>query len=381
MRITSGMVRRNYQKNLAAAQERMQEANLTNTNFKKFQKVSEDPAGASKAFQVRRELSRAETYEATAKDLQGRQETAEDSVLSIQKKLTSVYEKTLSAVNGTMGSDERKIYAEELRGLQKAILQDFNVSYSGQYLFGGAATGAAPLTVDENGKLLYRGQPVDGPAEDILPDDGTTGGEVVPPDVVVTEETPGEDADVPGGGVPGDVEETPEAKKLREYNELMQSMRDEKVLVDFGYGINTNNEQSGFNIAQPALDFLGFGTDEKTGLPNNLYSLIGEMADYLEEAGDNFSADEFGKFQTQFDGARNNFLTKMTNLGNKSETINYNLTRLSSNIASLKTKQSYIEAVDPAKSLSDFKYEEFAYNAALAIGTKILQPSLLDYLN
>lgn len=355
MRITSGMVRRNYQKNLAAAQERMQEANMTNTNFKKFQKVSEDPASASKAFQVRRELSKAETYEATAKDLQGRQETAEDSVLSIQTKLTSVYEKTLSAVNGTMGPDERKIYAEELRGLQKAILQDFNISYSGQYLFGGAATGAAPLTVDENGKLLYRGQPVDGPVEGPLPK---------PEDEMTEDEI-----------------KAFRQQEMDDYNELMQSMRDEKVLVDFGYGINADNEQSGFNIAQPALDFLGFGTNEETGLPNNLYSLIGEMADYLEETGDNFNADEFGKFQTQFDDARNNFLTKMTNLGNKSETINYNLTRLSSNIASLKAKQSYIEAVDPAKSLSDFKYQEFAYNAALAIGTKILQPSLLDYLN
>lgn len=353
MRITSGMVRRNYQNSLMEAQERMQAANMTNTNYKKFQRISEDTSGATKAFQVRRELSRAETYEATAKDLQGRLETAEDSVLSIQKKLTSVYEKTIAAVNGTMSSDERKIYAEEMRGLQKAILQDFNISYSGQYLFGGAATGEAPLTVNNEGKLLYRGQPVDGPVLADLPEDVTT---------------------------PEDIEAF-RKDELDAYNEQMNALRNEKVLVDFGYGIDPDNEQSGFNISEPALDFLGFGTNEETGLPNNLYSLIGEMADYLESAGDNFSADEFGKFQNQFDDARDNFLTKMTNQGNKSETIDYTLTRLSSNIESLQKKQSYVETVDPAAALTDFKWQEFAYRSALAIGTKVLQPTLLDYMN
>lgn len=352
MRITSGMVRRNYQNGLMEAQARMQAANMTNTNYQKFQKVSEDTVSASKAFQVRRELARAETYEATAKDLQGRMKTADDSVLSIQTKLTSVYEKTIAAVNGTMSPDEHKIYAEELRGLQKAILQDFNTSYAGQQLFGGTGAGNVPLTVDDDGKLLYRGYPVDGPVLAELPPDVTT---------------------------PADIEAF-RKQELETYNKQMEALRNETILVDFGYGINADNAQSGLNISQPALDFLGYGTNEDTGLPNNLYSLIGKMADYLETSGDNFDATEFGKFQGQFDDARNNFLTRMTNLGNKSETLNYNLTRLSSSIASLKEKQTYVETVDPALAIMNFEYQQFAYKSALAIGTQVLQPTLLDYL-
>lgn len=411
MRVTSGMVRRNYQSNLLSAQERLHAANMTSTNYKKFQRVSENTAGASKAFQVRRELSRALTFEETAKDLQGRLNTAEDCIMNIETKLTNAYEKVVSAANGTWSEEERDIFAEELRGLQKAILQDMNTSYAGQYMFGGAATGKSPLDVDEHGKLTYRGFTVDGPKAPVEP---------IRPTEPIEPTAPGNPGDAWWDAMSPEqqqeyTEKYTEAKKQydevdkpnydaakaqydidkpvydaakqvydkekEEFDKNMEALANESVLIDLGYGINTDNEQSGFDISLPALDFLGYGIDEETGMSNNLYNLIGEMAGYLENAGEDFDSAKFGKYMDQFEKTRDSYLTKMTNMGNKSETINYTLTRLSTTIVSLQEKQSYVESVDPAKALTDWQWEQFAYRSALAIGTKVLQPTLLDYLN
>lgn len=404
MRVTSGMVRRNYQSNLLSAQERLHAANMTSTNYKKFQRVSENTAGASKAFQVRRELSRALTFEETAKDLQGRLNTAEDCIMNIETKLTNAYEKVVSAANGTWSEEERDIFAEELRGLQKAILQDMNTSYAGQYLFGGAATGKSPLDVDDNGRLLYRGQSVDAPVQPVEPiePEKPVAPEPLSPDLTTDPNYPdyvaqyekeyqayedklflyneamvGYEQEIDAYNVNMVVYQD----DLKKFNENMKALTNEKVLIDLGYGINTDNEQSGFDISLPALDFLGYGNDEETGMSNNLYNLMGEMAGYLENAGEDFDSAKFGKFMDQFEKTRDNYLTKMTNMGNKSETINYTLTRLSTTIVSLQEKQSYVESVDPAKALTDWQWEQFAYRSALAIGTKVLQPTLLDYLN
>ena len=36
---------------------------------------------------------------------------------------------------------------------------------------------------------------------------------------------------------------------------------------------------------------------------------------------------------------------------------------------------------DPAETIIYFKSQEAAYNAALQMGTKIIQPSIFDYMN
>ena len=57
MRVTSVMMGRNYKRSLQNAQADLNNASLRSQNFKKFQRISEDPASAAKGFQLRKELA------------------------------------------------------------------------------------------------------------------------------------------------------------------------------------------------------------------------------------------------------------------------------------------------------------------------------------
>lgn len=334
MRITSVMMGNSYRRNLQASQQRLNEASLRSTDFLKFHKVSDDPASASKGFQLRREISRVNAQVSNAEMMEGRINTAESALVNVQEQLKDVKDRLIQGNNGTFSAENRSVIAEEMRGIQKAIIQDMNISYTGQHLFGGEKTDEAPLSADENGKLLFRGQSL--------------------------EQLPNESD--------------------KDFKARMAKLEDEMVLIDFGYGLEAGNSESGFDVSLSAVDFLGYGVDE-SGTPTNLYNLIGEMADYLENNDDStFDPEFFGKYIEQYDDSHDNFLNALTNMGQKAHTIEYTKTRLSASLKSLQEKQSYVEAVEPAEALNDFKYEEFAFRAALTIGTKILQPSLLDFL-
>lgn len=335
MRITSVMMGNTYRKNLQSAQQRLNEASLRSTNFKKFQKISDDPSSAAKGFQLRREIARVEDQLSNAEMMEGRINTAESSMVNVQEQLKDVKDRLIQGNNGTFSQEDRAVIAEELRGIQKAIIQDMNVSYAGQHLFGGEKTEKPPLSVGDDGKLLYQGQSL--------------------------EKMAGESDD--------------------DFAKRMAKLEDQMILIDFGYGIETGQSQSGFDVSLSAMNFLGHGVNSENGLSNNLYNLIGDMADYLESSTDDtFDAEKFGVSIEQYQDCHSKFLNGLTNMGEKEHTIEYTKTRLKSTLTALQEKQSYVEAVDPTEALSDFKYEEFAFRASLAVGTKILQPSLLDYL-
>lgn len=336
MRITTVMMGRKYQRNLQAQANRKANAETTASDFRKFRQVSDDPASASKAFQLRREISRVESHKHNAEMAEGRINTAESSLVNVQELLKDVHDRLVQGNNGTLTQEDRATIATELRGIQNAIIQDMNVSYSGQYLFGGEKTDEAPIKVGEDGKLLFRGMPLE-------PMDGET---------------------------------------EKEFEERMCKLENERILIDFGYGIDTSKKESGFDICLSAVNLLGRGKDEATGFSNNLYNLAGEMAKYLEDtANGDYDHEHFGTYMTQYEKCHDKFLNGLTNMGEKEHTIEYAKERLASTLKALQEKQSYVETVDPEEALSDYKYQEFAYRAALAIGTKVLQPSLLDYMN
>lgn len=336
MRITTVMMGRKYGRNLQAQMRRFDEAEQTSSDFRKFRQVSDDPASASKAFQIRREISRVEAHQSNAEMAEGRINTAESSLVNVQELLKDVHDRLVQGNNGTLTQEDRATIATELRGIQNAIIQDMNVSYSGQYLFGGTHTDKAPITVGEDGKMLFRGMPL----------------------------------------------EKMDGETEKEFEERMTELENERILIDFGYGIDASKKESGFDISLSAVNLLGRGTDEETGFSNNLYNLAGEMAKYLEDTADSdYDHEYFGTYMTQYEKCHDKFLTGITNMGEKEHTIEYTKTRLASTMKALQEKQSYVETVDPEDALTNFKYQEFAYRAALSIGTKVLQPSLLDYMN
>jgi flagellar hook-associated protein 3 FlgL len=332
------MMGKSYQTGLNKTQAALNDASATMNNYRKFQTIADDPAAASRAFQLRQEYSKLETYKKNAENAQGRLDTADTALQDVLAMLNTVKERIVSAANGVWGTDEREIMGEEIRATEKAIVQNLNLSFTGQYVFGGTQAGDPPLTIGADGMIRFQGWP--------LEDDGVT-------------------------FFPSNPSNPP-------FNTVMQDMMDQRVLVDFGYGIDPSNPASGFDVSLSAARFLGYGTDSD-GDPTNLYNLLETIATKLADP--TFTQSDFAPYLDKFNTAHQNFLTNVTDMAAKSQTVEYALNRVEDSLLATAEKQNYVEAIDPAEAVLEWKWQEFAYRSALSIGQQILQPSLLDYLS
>jgi flagellin-like hook-associated protein FlgL len=170
-------------------------------------------------------------------------------------------------------------------------------------------------------------------------------------------------------------------------NDDLKSLANEQVLVNLGMGLKTDgdtstiNSQSAFNSAIPGISFLGYGTTDVDGVTvsNNLYTLMGQIADKLES--DDFSIDNIRPYLNQFSKQGQNLLGEITKSGSKSNFLSTMKTNLESMGDSLLERAEAIEYVDPGDAIMDFYMQQYTYNAALSMGTKILSKSFIDYMS
>jgi len=257
----------------------------------------------------------------------------------------------MSGNTGTSSADERKIIATELRGIQNQLLQTLNSQSSDIYYFGGSNTDVLPFTLDANGKLAYNGYTLEKP--------------------------------LPLGT---DIENTA----------FIDSLEKDSRYVDIGLGarlipedpldpLNTNtvvDPGSVFQYSIPGINIVGSGTTtlaDGTKVSNNLYDLLGQIADALES--DNYSHDTVTELGRKLSEASREILYNITDVGSKTSYLNFMTERYETRTLNLQDNQVDAEAADPARTIIDFQSQKVAYQAALQMGTQIIQPSIFDFMS
>ena len=165
----------------------------------------------------------------------------------------------------------------------------------------------------------------------------------------------------------------------------LSALANEEVLVNLGLGLKTTSEagsttinsQSAFNSAIPGISFLGYGQDS-SGISGNLYTLMGQIADQLKS--DGFSMENIQPYLDKFGEKSDALLGEITKSGSKSNFLSTMKTNLESMGDSLLERAEDIEYVDPGDAIMDFYMQQYAYNAALSMGTKILSKSFIDFM-
>lgn len=339
MRITSGIMMRQYNSRLNDVLNNLNAANERVTTRRKYTKASENPSESVKSLQLRREYLKNEDYIANLEDTQSKFDCVESSMMKISKAAQDAYVDILGVVNGTNGPTERKIVASKLREIQKSMIMDANSSYGSQFIFGGSSTKELPFSIDSaTGKVTYRNIDVD-----------TT--------------------------VPAD-----QAK--------LKAMANEKTYVDLGFGLsfestpapgdmNTVVNGSAYNTATPGIKFLGYGTDAN-GNSNNLIVNIGKIADALENPG--FSASAIEPLSKKLDEQKNNVLIGITQLGSNTLFLDYTAKRLDDIEANLNKQIESTEFVNLEEAITDFKMQDTTYRAVLKMGMDILSVSFIDFM-
>lgn len=340
MRITTNMMSNKYIKNLNRSANEMNYLNEKVSTGRKFFKGSEDPVSAIKAYKLRREYKSTEMYDTNIKDADSFLTTAETNLTEISDNLETVYKSYLKGINGTMGSEDREIVAKELDNLQKSILASLNGKFSDRYVFGGTSKNELPFTIDDNnGELLYKGI------------------------------------------------------NVNSNDTALDQLSKEVINIDLGLGITFNgenlNKDTVFNISMAGISFMGHGNavdengndkldSEGKPVPNNLYTLVGKIKDVLRS--DDYSLEKITPFIDEFEDQKNQVLVSVTDIGSKTNYLDFLKLRNEDNQFNLNKKLVEVEEVDKAEAIVEFTMQEYSYNAALSMGNKILQNSFIDFM-
>ena len=331
MRVTQKAVNRTYLKgvnrNLLAYTESTHRMNTG----RQFSKVSEDVSGTARAFRVRSQLARDEQYLENIENIQATCDTAEDIARNINDWVKTVRERMVEANGAGKGADEKAIIGEEVSNLANSIFQAINSKSIGTYVFGGSKN-EAPLYYAEDGSLRFRNS-------DISIDD-------------VTDRTKLDDSD---------------------------------VFMDIGFGLNffedgSLDTSSVVKTSNSALDILGYGSSTIDGqkMPNNILSLFNKIADDLKNNADEPTISANLK---QLENIQSKLLIQVTSIGNRSQFLEENKTRIEDEVMRLQERQNDLEATDVAEELIANNTFYAAYQVSLQLGEKIMPMSIFNFMN
>jgi|YNPNPStandDraft_1061719.scaffolds.fasta_scaffold65364_2 flagellar hook-associated protein 3 FlgL len=108
--------------------------------------------------------------------------------------------------------------------------------------------------------------------------------------------------------------------------------------------------------------------------PTNLFAILEELSDGVK------SAVEPSDLLKQIDKALENVLAVRTEIGGRLQRVELATSRLSDAEINLKTSLSKLEDADLSEAILELKQRELAYEAALAVASRVGNLSLLDYL-
>jgi len=337
MRITNKMITTKYIRSLNTLSSDLDKLNTQIASGRAFSKASENTSAAVKAFQIRRDLSKTEGYQANIAHAQSSLTNSESALMHIEELMQEAKVKILVGNTVTSSVDERKIVATELRSIQNQLFQTLNSQASDVYYFGGSNTDNQPFTLDTNGKLAYNGE------------------SLWQLDPVVDELT-------------------------------IKGLKEDSMYVDIGLGLRMNgtdvDRSSVFQYSIPGINIVGSGSTtlaDGTEVSNNLYDLLGQIAASLESG--TYTYDMVDQLSAKLSESSKEVIYKLTEVGSKTSYLDFMTDRFDTRTLDLQENQVNVEGADPARTIIKFKSQEVAYSAALQMGTKIIQPSIFDFMS
>lgn len=328
MRIANSTIARNYTSNLNSNLARLNSSSAKVYTGRNFTSMAENTSVGVRAMGVRRSLAQLSGYMDNAKDAQNKFDTAEQLIGQVSDLSKDIYVRFNYAMNGTNSPDEREIVAKEFEKLQAQILTSANGQYGDRYMFGGTNTSTRPFSVNDAGELMYNGERV----KDISTND-----------------------------------------PVGKYNDLLN----DAAYVDIGLGLtmqgNSNDvvANSAFKNTINGLDFMGTGE-------NNLYDKVTELITALRTQP--FDSDAGSKLLNEIQTASNNVSLVRTKMGSDAQYLEYTVSRLETEEDNLITRQDTLEIADPYQAIMDMEMQNYVYNAALQMGSRLLQPTIFSFL-
>ena len=142
-------------------------------------------------------------------------------------------------------------------------------------------------------------------------------------------------------------------------------IEESKANIAYEVGFNLR-----MNVSVNGVQLLGMGED-------NIYTVLDNLYNALESGA---PADELTAYAGKLQDAQSHVLAVLGDIGGRVNRLELIFNRYEEDQLMYTDIKSKLEDVDQAEALMNFKMAEYVYNAALQVGSKIVQPSLVDFL-
>jgi flagellar hook-associated protein 3 FlgL len=120
---------------------------------------SDNPAAAAELVQNADQTSQADQFQRSIGSVQGEIQNADSTLNSVITALQQAIDLGVEGANGTVNASDRQAIVTQVQGIQNQLLSLANLSYQGNYVFGGTATQTTPYVLDPNSPsgVTYQG--------------------------------------------------------------------------------------------------------------------------------------------------------------------------------------------------------------------------------
>ncbi len=317
MRITNTAMVRSHLYDTQQNLSRMNKINEQINSGKVVNRVSDDPHKAIRIMNMNNEIRYTEKYNYNIDETVGWMNNTDASLENFGNLLKDVKDNIIKVGNGTYSQEEIKAINAEMNEKIKEMADVLNTTHGGKYMFGGSNVEEAPIKLIEN-------------------QDGT-----VKLEINKNSNTEDLKADISDG-------------TSIDYNVSVGEIF--KVKGENGNTVNLLDEV------------------------NKLSELMNDIANGDEQDATKAKEELLGNVKGNIDKLYNHALDERTSLGVRVSTAEKIKELNDENILNMKSVLSLDQDVDHVEKFIELKSAELVYQASIQVGTKLIQPTILDYM-
>jgi len=140
-------------------QQQIQSDELQISSGRSVNVPSDNPAAAALLAQNADQIAQTDQFQRSLGSVQGEIQNADSTLNSVITSLQQAISLGVEGANGTVNSTDRAAIVVQVQGIQNQLLSLANLTYQGNYVFGGTKTQTAPYVLDANSSsgVLYQG--------------------------------------------------------------------------------------------------------------------------------------------------------------------------------------------------------------------------------
>lgn len=317
MRITNAAMVRGHLYDTQQNLSRMNKINEQINSGKVINRISDDPHKTIKIMNINSEIKYTEKYNYNIDETIGWMDTADSSLDNFGNLIGGIKDDILKVGNGTYSQEEMKALNKEMNEKIKEMADVLNATYGGEYMFGGTNLEEAPIKVIEN-------------------PDGTVRLEINP-----NSNTDDLKADISDG-----------------------------TSIDYNVSVGEI-----FNVKDPNGNNINL-LDEV----NKVSQLMNKIAYSDEQTAAKAKEELLGDTKKGIDKLFDHTLDERTALGARISIVEEIKNLNNDNILNMKSILSINQDVDQVEKFIELKSAELVYQASIQVGTRLIQPTILDYM-